>query len=99
LDFVEGRGLSVRAKFDLGDGKLIEERWKLLDRNRQPVSGGILGIKILLDKLGLKDGSFQATEESLAEILSDITDDAPSVRIKVIHKDGFQNVRVLGLEI
>jgi hypothetical protein len=95
LEFNPARGQSVRAEFDVGEDNPLEAWWRLIDKERKPVAGGIIGTKILLEKLGYSEGSFEATEESLVEIFAEITQREPEVRIRISFKDGWQNVRVI----
>jgi hypothetical protein len=75
----------------------LETWWRLIDRNREPVRGGIIGIRILLDRLGYKDGSFEGTDENFSEIFSQITDAKPELLIRVSYKEDWQNIRILNV--
>jgi hypothetical protein len=95
LEFNPARGQSVRARFDVGAERLLEAWWRLIDYNREPVKGGIIGIKILLDRLGYEYGTYDLTEEALSELFAEISQAKPELDVRVSYKDQWQNVRVL----
>ena len=97
LEFNPHRGQSVRARFDVGADKPLEAWWRLIGPDKEPVKGGIIGIKILLDRLGYEDGSFEATEEALSEIFAQLSSTKPELLIRINYKDSWQNIRVLSV--
>jgi hypothetical protein len=62
---------------------------------REPVQGGVIGIKLLLKSLGYEEGTYEVSEKALAEIFAEISNSKPELEIRIAYKGDYLNVRVL----